>query len=513
MKKKTFALWLGLLSIALLAASCSGTPEYANAIPDDAAVVARFDVVQIAEKSGTGGSQELKDMALRLVRKADLSRSAADKIEAVLKNPAEAGLDLREPVLFFAADSYENHAALVGAVHSRDKLTDLLNTMAKEADCERVKEKQELSYAAFNECFIAYDDDWFFITGINYDQEPEDVLSNVRRRFDAKEESSIRENEAFKEMCKSKADCQVLLLGKGIEQIRHISRELDAIEQQLPAGVKLRDFAGLAELTCENGEAVLTGRSIGLTDEAKAFMEQNAKAQGKVAGKELACLPASAVLAGATNLNGKEMLKLLKKQDAFKDLAAEKGALLYDTFEALNGDLTFGLNDVSERGVPDMTLYAHVTGGKFLAAWMEEPVENGYAIETDKDQYQMPLGNDTYLYVGIKDGIFYCSTQESASQMEKAAAPVDAADFKGKITLVRLYVDNLLNLPLLKAREEFSSETRQVLAVLRKLDTVELSSDNPYEMQLRLTLKDKKSNVLQQLSETLADIAKDYANL
>ncbi len=512
MNKKIYSCLLATLSLVWLLASCSGTPKYANMIPDDAAIVVRIDAKQIAEKSGTADNQELKDLMNRLLRDANMSRALQDKVEAVVADPAEAGIDLREPLFVFGSQSFEGHVGLIGAIHSRDKLTELLDALAKDAGADRCIERDGYTYFELDGEPIVFNDDWFMLTNKSYDQDESDVIAEVSKRFEADEENSIRSNEAFKELCKSEGDVQLLLLGKGLAEIDGMRRELQDIEKQLPSGVRIDDYALVADLNLGDGEATLSTRAIALTDEARNFMDENAKGLSAVEGDMLKYVPASTLLAAATHLDGKAVLDKAKEQGLLRNANPEAAKIVTDVFEALDGDITVSLDSFNEMGMPAYSAYAEVKNATFLRNLMRDFLDSGYATENATDQYQVTLDSYTEGYFGVKNGTFYFSTDSNAPALRSASPAVDADDYKGKLFFMRLYPQNVLKLAFLSPMLDGTAEGKQVKKFVNMVESVELSCENPYEASLHLTLKEKDRNILQIVCDEGTRSIKEYLN-
>ena len=345
--------------------------------------------------TGTADNQELKDLMNRLLRDANMSRALQDKVEAVVADPAEAGIDLREPLFVFGSQSFEGHVGLIGAIHSRDKLTELLDALAKDAGADRCIERDGYTYFELDGDPIVFNDDWFMLTNKSYDQDESDVIAEVSKRFEADEENSIRSNEAFKELCKSEGDVQLLLLGKGLAEIDGMRRELQDIEKQLPSGVRIDDYALVADLNLGNGEATLSARAIALTDEARNFMDENAKGLSAVEGDMLKYVPASTLLAAATHLDGKAVLDKAKEQGLLRNANPEAAKMVTDVFEALDGDIVFSFDSFNEMGQPTISAYAEVKNATFLRNLMRDYLDSGYATENATDQYQVTLDSYT----------------------------------------------------------------------------------------------------------------------
>jgi hypothetical protein len=103
MKKRQIHLMLWAVLAVFLLASCSKVHKSAQLIPEDAMFVLRVDVKQIADKSGFDDDSKAKKKLTEALKEADMSRAAREKAEAILDDPAKAGLDLRDPLFIYGS--------------------------------------------------------------------------------------------------------------------------------------------------------------------------------------------------------------------------------------------------------------------------------------------------------------------------------------------------------------------------------------------------------------------------
>ena len=209
--KKFF--YLPLLLVIVLMTSCSkSVPSYTCLIPEDASVVVRLDIRQLSKKSGFGKSDVLKNRIKDFI-KSEFSGKAKEKILAILDDPKEAGLDLRDPVFFFGGSEQSDAMGLVGAVWDADSFTELLNVVAQEASIEKVK-TGDINYIQMFNSLICYNDDWFYIT--QYDMEQDNAKAqadNIVKRYE-KGDKSIADNQGFRQMCQKRGIMQVFVKGE-----------------------------------------------------------------------------------------------------------------------------------------------------------------------------------------------------------------------------------------------------------------------------------------------------------
>lgn len=209
--KKFF--YLPLLVAVIVLSSCSkSVPDYTRLIPEDAGVVVRLDIRQMSKKSGFTGNDKLMNKIESFI-KSETSGKTKEKILAILNDPKEAGLDLRDPVFIYGSSNMDNKLGVVGAVWNADSFTDLLNVMAQEAGIEKVK-TGDINYIKMFDMLVCYNNDWFFITPFDADgNDAKAQADGIVKRYE-KGDKSMADNEGFRQMCLKKGVMQVFVKGE-----------------------------------------------------------------------------------------------------------------------------------------------------------------------------------------------------------------------------------------------------------------------------------------------------------
>lgn len=198
------------LLVAVLLASCSkSVPDYAKLIPEDAGMVIRIDIKQISKKSGFGDNDKLK-AKIEKALKQQLDGKIKDKFMAILDNPAEAGLDLRDPV-FIYINTEADEVGMVGAVYKAEKFEDLINVIANEGGLEKVKKTGDQYYTFYNDVLLTFTDDWFYFGPIR-DDDAQKTAKAVAKSYESGKKSIV-DNEGFQQMCEKEGILQLFILG------------------------------------------------------------------------------------------------------------------------------------------------------------------------------------------------------------------------------------------------------------------------------------------------------------
>ena len=308
--KKAFALYfLSICFVVGLICSCSTGPNYGKLIPRDAAFVMSFNVEKAIESSGLEDEEEPEEILVKFLKNSDFSRATREKLEDIVDDPDEAGLDLREPLMVFYSPTYKNEFGITGAVYDAQKLEDLVNTMAREALCNKVNTYGDLRYSVMDKLVLAFNDSWFFVTEKKSNQmDEEEVLDEIEGLFMQDEEKSLYGTEAYEKMSASEGFAQMLFQGDGLADLLKKYPKFQSMLSAMPQEMSLKDFAYLCDLCFKKGEIQLVGETLMLTDEAEEWME-NFNGYGEIAGDFNAYIPADALFCLSMNINGEALFK------------------------------------------------------------------------------------------------------------------------------------------------------------------------------------------------------------
>lgn len=495
MKKQNFFRHMVLgVAVVLLAclASCSDTPKYARVIAKDAHLVASINVKQMAEKAQGDQGQKVNEALLKQLEQQGFSAELQSKAKAIVEDPAEAGIDLRKPVLVFVENVEEETGGLVAALHDADKFAELCNAMAKQDGKETVKQEGDVRTLALDDqVAVAFNDDMLLLYVEN---KHGDVLAEAKRRLSAEDAQGVLERDDFKQMCKATSDAQLLLSGK---MVKEGSSDADKFKELLPADVKPEDFSVLVELNSEKEQLVLSAQLISLTDAAQKAVEKCGDALGSIRGDLLDYVPASSLFVLSTNLKGSGLndllLPALKKQG---NLSTEQEQLAEKVMKSLEGDAVLSVNSFDLSQGPEVFLIAKVDDEK----QMKEAVAKlgGAALEeVEPGQYSMQ-GNT---YLGVKNGMFYVSSKQPVLSMTKPKEAVDASRFEGNLLCGELNVKGLMANPLLQSMTQANSNARMAAPLLKEIDKLDYVVVDRDKVELRLQLEKADKNPLQLLVE------------
>lgn len=157
---------LTLLAAVMVLASCSKEKDgnvCLKLIPEDAAIVMRFDVKQSLEAIGYDKEDELKDQLKDAISENVDDEDLLNMLSEIVDDPSATGLDTSNPMYLYVSANLSNIVGLVGTTADTKKLEAFVNKLSEKADGDEVEEVDGVKYMEVKEAGIAFTDDWFFI--------------------------------------------------------------------------------------------------------------------------------------------------------------------------------------------------------------------------------------------------------------------------------------------------------------------------------------------------------------
>ena len=202
-----------LVAVLVLSSCCKTVPNYTKLIPEEADVVIRLDIRQMSKKSGLTGNDKMMKKAEEFI-KSEFTGKVREKMLAIFNDPAEAGLDLRDPVFLYFVSGPENNFGIVGAIWKADRFTELLNVLAGEMGTEKVH-TGDINYVRLSNVMLCYNDDWFCFTPTDEEVDAKAQAQAIVKRYES-DSKSIADNAGFRKMCEKRGLAQVFIKGETI---------------------------------------------------------------------------------------------------------------------------------------------------------------------------------------------------------------------------------------------------------------------------------------------------------
>jgi hypothetical protein len=506
-----------LAVMTLFLVSCTGNLEQAsrvdslqvaNLIPNDAAIVVKFDAMQVLDESGVLKDEKvqkrLKDQVFD-----DMPKALREKAEALIEDPAASGVDPSKPVLFYFVD--EKNFGFVGALQDRDLFEETINMVAKETDRDKVEEAGDISYMQIDQtAILAFDDARFIITPTERDLSKKQIQKMLEEKFDIDE--SILSNDNFVEFASSNSELAYFMNVEAVLDIAsEVIPETGRYMNLLKPVDELKNFDVVASLAFEYGETVLSFKMLPKNDKGEEYLAEMEKCYKDISGDHFKYVSADAPFVLATGLDGAEYKNYIKKMGALDVLnmfgdeeVAEFVDMYIDVLSTVNGDVTIALSELSEDD-PQALVAVNTEERKIFDVLKDELA--GVAQKKSADNYVVGDSKMSGAF-GVEDETTYFVIGED--KLKEQSKSMDSDDFNGYKMFACLFVDNLMKSPLIEdVLDKYvgDNELDEVMEYVEMVDKVTMSYDEG-EVQLKIVMKDSDVNILGVVGEVLIDVIK-----
>lgn len=501
-----------LLAVVVLLASCSQKSEYTNAIPKDAALVMSLDFKTMAEKSGINGKEGEKVVAkLTDALKSGLEGEAYKTAEKIIQHPSESGLSFADKVYLFITP-HSNAFALLAKVDNEGKVKDMLQALKKEQICTELKNEDGSTWTQMGDALCAFNKGTFLLMGSNTG----DALSLkgtllALMRQDAAN-SFVKTND-FTKLNAAKGDISTVI------NMSFLPNDLTMqMRMGMPADLSLEDIKYLLSATFEKGRIVVDMETLIENKELIATYEKQSTASDPIKGTYMEYFPASTLVWGCGNINGKKVYDLLCENPTIKQ-SLENPMLPVDIeriFASIHGDIALGYSSLVSN---ELLMYADVTNKDFLQAFEDlRPLlaMTGGQMQlnsTGKDQYEFRMYRQS-IWFGVKDNMFYLSNNEKLADEagRRYGVSLQNTPWAGEVTKNRFFMAfNVAQ--LVKEMQGNSglarmtgSDAAMFNAILGPCNYMDLMVPDWKSAQMNIVMKDKDANVLQLIVRGLENL-------
>lgn len=511
MKKISSFLMSLAIATLLLFSSCTSVDDYAVLIPEDAALVAKFDVMQmlLESKIGIGDSgEQMKGLFDDFDE--DMPAKMKEWLKAVVDDPDNIGVDISKPFFFYGVPKGEDQFGFVGAVTDREAFENTLKAWLGEYEDFEIEKEGDVSYIRLYSDVWAYDDSRFIYLDYDFDydynddldwEEREKILERKREetaielineKFGAKKEDSALAWENFDKLLDDDGECAMLV---SLENAMDAERELKAVARMVKPLSNIADIDVLASVSSEKGEAALSVELLPKTDDAKEYVAKLNTLMGDISGEHFKHIGADAIVAMAIGLNGEAVVDYLKEEGLY-GLIVEEGEdeaeEVLDIIPSFVGDATFALNSLTSDGVPEMTFFVSDSEKKVFKLLKDELAND--AQKKSSDYYVIEEDSDFPGAFGVEDETTYLVAGNE--RLKSVSEQLSASDFEGKKMFGRIYVDNLMNSPAVQELFKYNKTTLSSVKLLTdEIESIDFEGDFE-KMELRVVMKDSGMNLL-----------------
>ncbi|MGN1262426.1 MAG: DUF4836 family protein, partial [Prevotella sp.] len=472
MKKTFFGFPLVLVMMVLMMTSCSDNAGYVNMIPDDTFCVLKIDVKQIADKINENGNVFSGKLEQMLAGE-DCTPEVREKLKAILNDPAEIGIDFRQPILVCL--SLKNGATrpmILAIVHDADKITELLKvTKIEDKD---IKSLNGMTYACHQGAIVAYNDDVLCVKSVE-DADEAATAAEVAKLLGGETKYSFGESEFGKKLFATEGLMQCLITGEVYSLMGQYMPE----KPIFPKGVDMKDFAGIINITADKGKATMQYEYVLKSDELKAYIEKVKDAVKPIDDKFLNYISDKGLVLLA-NIDGEKYKELIKENAVQFSDQAEVMQML-DFLSIIKGNFALGLNGFSTYTIPNLSVYSETTNS-LLA-----------------DLVKSMLGDKAN--VGYKDGVSYV-LMGGNKPFEKVNNSIHKGKMKDMCFYGHIDFQMIVSLMAMKNRNDMIGSMQ---AFTQYVKSIEMSVDKDLRFEMVLNMQDESKNPLAAIAEILAN--------
>ncbi len=495
------------LTAGILLAGCSGvsSDSYTSAIPEDAMVVAYFDINQLVEKS------EIMDLITPAQRQS-LAEAASSEMDGgdrefvkeVVMNLDNTGIDTSAPVYLYMTSNIEEPCGVVLIkLNDKDRMNRVFETIEEQNGEVMIMENNGRTIIE------TYEDG--FHCGYN-----ESALVFTFGDNDRK-----AERELIKALDAIEQNVQTIIPDFGNSDIAyHLNMDevINALAAEDP--YLARDIEPMMDyikgtrttlmLEFTNGHITAEYRMDNASE--KALEMQQAVMADKVNNKFLNYVSKDALAVMNLNINGEKLFNTLKVNELFRQLMLEEFANneaeldLYLTLakpyvECVAGDITAALNSLEEAGYGDPVVnavaMAEVKDESLINAISAAALSEGMT-EYESKKYLLQIDERNTAYVGQEDGMLFGSIgtkPQTYNDSAKRAEWIDDVD--DSYSYIVLNLKGMFTNPFISEifYEEFGDY--ETMKFLRKtFDYAYANCESASEAKIDVVMEDKSQNSL-----------------
>lgn len=498
----------GLVAL-VVAGSCSSPAEYTNAIPADVTEVLSIDLQSLAVKAGADLPENealLKKLGQSLT--GGSGTEAAQKLEAFLQHPSEAGIDFAKPVYVFNAEE-SGVQGVVAAMLEADKLKSFLKATQAETQFADVSEKDGYSFTYNDQAFAAFNATTLLVLDTPETMDIAQMHKDAARLLGQHKEQSAQGQPAFRQMMEKQGDIRIM-----VNQGSLLKLYPQVLSAQLPDSLYKQKIRYISGVSFETGRIMAQWELLPEDEMSKKWMEKQLQMSLPIDPQFATLFPASSLCYFNIGLDGEQMgEEVLKNQQVARMLPGEQQEMLRQVLAAVKGDVAFSLTGIDmKQEAPSFLLYAETKDASLPDLLYEEARKRGEATRLDNGDYRLRQ-KKLIAYIGMRDGRFFATNDEALYQQAgKQCQPsiLDTPFGKGQADQHIRFVLNteaVFNLPLVKMAMGFLGTKYQAAAnILENISYLEMTSDTN-QAQGVLQLKNQETNALKQLVDQLKTLA------
>lgn len=405
--------------LAVILVACGSSSDYRNAIPARSAAVVSLDLNSMSKKSGLSDDQTLQNRVKAIV-KSGLS-GADELIDKIFANVSETGLGLSDRVYLFAGEQAKTGGVLV-KVEDEGKLEDLLEVLASQNICEKIRETDGCKWTVAGGILLAYKSHAMLVVSDSKGSSPSSLARQASMWLRQESGEGFAATADFQLLDKKQSDIAVW---NTLEVFP--TEMIYPIVMGVSAELSLKDVKAVSSIDFEKGKVMMDIETIFNNEIMKGIMENKQKVMSPIRGKYLDKFPSNTPFWATANIKGDEFFDFICGNPSVRRYF-EKSMLPVDfasVFDAIEGDVALSMSGTNSR---DFIAFAEVKDKSFLESFeslkglaalsggqviFRNHGNNGYEFKTYDGSIVGLKSGPVALWIGVKDNVLYLTNKES----------------------------------------------------------------------------------------------------
>ena len=501
-----------LLTVVSFMASCSKSDDYLNAIPKDTPMVASINLKALGEKAGINDSENKEALGkLTDMLKKEMNATSFEKLQSIIENPKECGIDLNKPVYAFTSD--EKSLILTAKVIDKEALTSSITLLGNNSEANAITEEEGYSFSQLdNNSYLAFNESTLIAVKSNIPANTDKMKLNAIEILNRKGDESIVSDKGFIKMQDEKADIAIY---NNFEIFDNSYKNI------LAMGLGVEDAAKKCKLISgilfENGKLVINSELYTEDDKIKELQEKQNDYLSHINNSLLKFFPKSSLCLMSISMENDKIFEMLKENKDFqKNISLEDAETIEKILKSIGKEITFGVTDFNLTEKPAIVIYAEAKNGDILKELYNNKNSNSFTrnsrfTELKENEYLIQSGRDN-IFIGYKNDMIYATNSETwykniGKKLEDSAEDnTYAKDIKGKRMAYIIDFNALSQLPVMQmVLKSGDAKMTAVGSVLKNADNMSITYDD--EITMTVQLKDTKTNFLKQMIQITKELA------
>lgn len=511
MNKKSI-LFVAVVCLLAMITSCSQQSGYEKAIPANATVVTSINAKSLAEKADLGNKSNKEALnKLSDAMKKGMSASTYQLVEEIIKDANKSGIDFKMPIYIFASPDFKS-TPVIAKVSDAANLIATVEAMENEKVASTLAEGDGYQYSLINSrVFMGFNTTTLLITEYWSNSQLEQIKTQTAALFKQDDNAAISSKATFKQMNELDGDIKIMVANL-TEMYNTYANQTTGLT---PEDIDISKISIIGDLSFEKGKIVCNFNPYSEDEKLMKLLKEKSENMYNIENSFLKYFPKSTLSLLSMGVNGKEVYNQLTSiPEVKKNLSLENSKLLEAVCNAVDGDVTFGLTNVSMSNQPAFLMHAELKDASVIDQICEQMGNEIAKLDEHEYVYKDRKFN---VFFGVRDKLFYLTNDETTyKNIGKAADPSVkekkyTSDFSGHKAAFVIDIKAIMQLPAVKMLLSYAStgENSYIQPLCEKLDYFICISNEQNGATLTLQLTDKDTNALKQA----IDAAMAYAGM